>query len=177
MLKIKDIILGDDAKETLFDSYYKITDEDWKDICEDYGYNKDDYDQKIEFMNYMVEDEMSIVAQLLSTIELKNNIISIAQLGLWNCSSIAYYKEYERVENILYTNSERCKILINDNNELYKVTSHHDGTNYEWLRVWRAGVNDNKKDKIKDKIYNGEITLEDIKKYTKPLRILKKHYR
>ena len=175
MLQIKNIILKDETN-TLFDSYYEMSDEEWLDICKEYEYNEDDCEQKIEYTNYIIENEMSIVAQLLNTIELKTDIISIAQLGLWNGSPIAY-KEYGRVENILYSNCDRCKILINDNNELYKVTSHHDGTNYEWLRVWRAGVNDNKKDEIMAKIYNAEITLEEIKKYTKPLRILKKHYK
>lgn len=177
MLQIKDIIPQDETKETLFDSFYEMDEEEWIDICKEYGYNEDNYDQQIDYINYIIENEMSVAAQILNTIKVNNGIVSIAQFGLWNGSVMAY-KEYDRPESILYSNCERCTLLLNDNNELYKVTTHHGGTtNYEWLRAWRSGVNDSKKDEIMDKIYNEEITLEEIKKYTKPLRILKKHYK
>lgn len=98
--------------------------------------------------------------------ELKNNIIVIADLGLWDRRVKTAYKWIgSNLKNILYSDCDYIKIYIKNNN-IRSTQIHHDGTNYLLFRE----LKDNKyRDILENKLYNGSITSKDISRYTKSL--------
>ena len=129
---------------------------------------------------YYVDFEMDreYAYELLDTIDEKEDILVIAELGLWNGKKIGY-KELSNdardiIDRIEY--SELGQIGTIENNKLIATNPHHDGTNFYSFRVWKSGISDNQKSKLLDSLYENNLDANLIKKYTKPLRILKKYW-
>ena len=98
-------------------------------------------------------------------IPLRNKIICIASLGLWNGRHVGY--------RILDNNVNECFRYFEDrptwyveNGDLCCEDIHHDGTNYYRYREVKDGVD---LEEFLDKLYEGSATEEDVEHYTKPL--------
>lgn len=158
---------------------YKLTEEEWKEIAEEKGYDLRDDARKYEFENELYKDNFFYTEHLLGQLDETEDIVVIADLGLWNGRKVGYKELSNRATDVLnginyYGDQE---IYLNEKNEVEAIDPHHDGTNYYRFRVWRAGTSQTSKDKFLNLIYNQEVTEEDIKKYTKALRIPKKLYK
>lgn len=156
--------------------YEYLTDEEWKDLAKENGYDLSDEEIRMEIDYSDFQDYLDYTRSLLDQINEKENIVIIADLGLWNGRVMAYKVISNNARDIITSigSNEYPEIELNNNNELFGKLVHHDGTNYYRFRVWRAGISDTQKDKFLDLIYNQEASEENIVKYTKALRLPKK---
>lgn len=153
-----------------------MTDKEWEEYCHDNECSIDDYDERTWVNNINFEADYYNLEAILSNLNVSDEIIVIADLGLWNGKRIGYKILDNDASSIIngIDYYEYPEIEMNDNNELYAIDAHHDGTNYYRFRVWRSRVSEKSKEKFLDSIYYGEVSENDITKYTKALRIPKK---
>lgn len=97
-----------------------------------------------------------------------NGIIAIADLGLWNGRRVGY-KEYDALEDIMYSSCDYEKIYVDGYGNLRKEESHHDGNNSILYRQWKDGTTDAQRERFLDKCYNGTLKDADISRYTDKL--------
>ena len=97
-----------------------------------------------------------------------NEIIAIADLGLWNGRRTGY-KDYRHLQDIMYTSCDYEKIYVDVYGNLRKRESHHDGANTILYRQWKGDITDIQKDNFRNKCYEGCLTKQDIYRYTKSL--------
>lgn len=106
----------------------------------------------------------------------ENGYVIIGDLGLWNGRVIGY-KEIHYLER-LPREIEWTAAHIEDG-ELMIENSHHDGTNYYYVRAWKNNIKD--KNTLLNALYSATrdgYTLEDeeiqslINRYTKKLRLV-----
>lgn len=101
-------------------------------------------------------------------IRLNEDIIAIADLGLWNGRRFGYKElNSNNISDCLYIDCDFATWYIDRYNNLCCTASHHDGTNYITYRVWKEGLSDTQKNNFLDKIYEGKATTKDITRYTK----------
>ena len=79
-------------------------------------------------------------------IQLSQPILVIADLGLWNATWYVDKKGDFRCDDI-----------------------HHDGTNHYLYRVYKDGVSEYQKDRLKEKLYEGTATRADVTRITRRL--------
>lgn len=103
-------------------------------------------------------------------IQLSRPIIVIADLGLWN-GRFSGYKEIEsgNIKDCLYSEMDYNTWYLDKYGDLRCDAVHHDGTNHYLYRVYKSGVSEAQIDRLKDKIYNGTATRQDITRITKRL--------
>ena len=156
--------------------FKNMTDKEWEDYCYENECSIDDYDERTWADNINFEADYSNLENILSDIKVSDNIIVIADLGLWDGRRTAYKILDKDATSIIsgINYYEYPEIEINENNELYATDVHHDGTNYYRFRIWRSGVSEKVKERFLDSIYYGEVSEDEIVKYTKALRIPKK---
>lgn len=99
---------------------------------------------------------------------LPNNILIIANLGLWS----GRYSGYKEINNnnlnsILNQAQGNYYHVYYDGYNVKADDSHHDGTNHYTFRLIKDNVNI---DNLLEKLYNGTATRNDINNYTKSLR-------
>lgn len=96
----------------------------------------------------------------------KGTIIAIADLGLWS-GRVQGYKTYgNNLASILYSDCETVEWFV-DGKDVKFVGHHHDGTNYI---TYREVKNENHLDTIKELAYDGKLTEELMRKYTRSLK-------
>ena len=156
--------------------FKNMTDKEWKDYCYENECSLDDYEERTWVDNINFETDYSNLENILSEIKVSNEIIVIADLGLWDGRRIAYKVLDEDATSIINSIDyyDYPEVEMNENNELYATDVHHDGINYYRFRVWKSGVSERNKEKFLDSIYYGDVSEEGIVKYTKALRIPKK---
>ena len=88
-------------------------------------------------------------------IQLSQPILVIADLGLWNGRRMGY-KEIPS-GNVDKKGDFRCDDI------------HHDGTNHYLYRVYKDGVSEYQKDRLKEKLYEGTATRADVTRITRRL--------
>ncbi len=119
-----------------------------------------------EMNNTYLDDE-----RMNLDIETKGEILAIADLGLWNGRHQAYKELGHNVANCLQGfvrgNSE-LHIFV-EGSELQAEETHHDGTNHYMFREVRANCSERALEHLKDMLYEGTATQEDIDKCTKPM--------
>ena len=99
-------------------------------------------------------------------IALDEDILVIADLGLWDGRKQGYNIIKGNVSNILNVRYDFAE-WYSDGYNIKGVETHHDGTNYYEYRVIRKNRNIQK---LLDAIYNGEkITRKKLNYYTKSL--------
>lgn len=137
------------------------------DIREEYP-EADDYDLyriAAELNDDYLEDE-----RINLNIELRNPILIIADLGLWNGRHYGYSEiESGNISDCLYSECDYATWYVDDDGEFGCKAVHHDGTNFYRYRVWKDYLSDDEKDELKDKLFDGTAEEEDIEKYTDPL--------
>lgn len=127
-----------------------------------------------EISALMIEQERQFYAEMDFESEeenlnkpLENNILIIADLGLWNGRKSGYKIIKNNLKEILYSATGDYYHLYYDGFNVCARDSHHDGVNYYTFREIKSGVNI---DNLLDKIYSGIATQADINRYTKSLR-------
>lgn len=141
--------------------------EDWKYFIDENCPNESEYEQYrlISEENEMyLEDERAN----LSTVQLNDDVIVIADLGLWN-GHHSGYRELKHVKNA----GELLHSFVNGVSEitwyvdgygnLWADETHHDGTNHYLYREWKPGVN---REILLDRLYTGNATKSDISRFT-----------
>lgn len=129
---------------------------------------EDDYDLFLEDFNYL--------EQLLKDGERTNHnrYVVIGDLDLWNGHVIGY-QDFPYLSQTL-TNIEFSKFCIKDG-EIEIEYAHHDGTNYYYVREFRANANVNKFLCFLLNATNNGYTINDedfwevVNKYTKKLKL------
>lgn len=101
---------------------------------------------------------------------LDNDIVVIADLGLWNGRKSGYKViESGNISDCLVNDSDYCEWYCDSNN--FRCTAHHhDGTNHYLYRMFKVGLTEHQKQTFLSKIYFGRVTPKDITRYTKSIR-------
>lgn len=153
--------------------YDNLTDDDWKYLCENADVNIEDENAKIDYVNFEIENNYydEIDNLKFSNSNEKENILAIANLGLWN-GRVYGYKELGNnleciLEDIDYNDYGK---LFSDRYDIKATIQHHDGTNYCTFRRWKDDLTDKQKENFLDKIWNNTLTKKDITRYTKSIK-------
>ena len=135
-----------------------------KHIIWDYQEPFENEEVSLEDNDLFLEDERQNL-----DIELENEIIAIADLGLWNGRVMGYkLMNSNNISECLQSDYEPTW-YVDENNDFRCDDHHHDGKNYILYREFRSGISDRQKENFIDKIYNGKATEKDIEKYTKKI--------
>lgn len=136
---------------------YEVSDEE---ITED-----DIYNYAYEVNDMWLDDERNNL-----NIKLPEDVVVIADLGLWNGRVKAYKILHERnVAECLYCDDDYVEFYCDDY-DLRCTGSHHDGTNHYLYRMWKEGLTDEQKGNFLYKMYKGKATHKDILRYTRSIR-------
>ena len=144
------------------------------------GYN-DDF-QKAVMVDYadeypdMTEDDACRLAIELNDeylnderanldIDLENNIVIIATLGLWNGHKSGYRVIGKNIAGCLTSNYDPIW-YVDKNGDFRCHEAHHDGVNELLYREFKD-ISETQKENFLDKIYNGTATRHDINRYTR----------
>lgn len=108
---------------------------------------------------YYLDDERDNL-----NIEVPEDIVTIAKLGLWDGQCLGYSIEDSRkISNLLYSNCDYGKWYC-DRYNLRFTGIHHDGTNTYLYRMRKPGISDTQWDNFLTKLYNGEKV--NLSRYT-----------
>lgn len=124
------------------------------------------YDFLADENNTFWEDERSNL-----NIRTDNEIIAIADLGLWNGRRMGYKEMGDNV-NVCLESQVRGMSEIEvyvEGEDLKTEETHHDGTNHYTFREFKSDISDEDKEDFEAMLYNGTATQEDIDKYTMPM--------
>lgn len=157
---------GIKVKGMIWTDYYQDFDH-WKEnLHEMYpDYSDDELYQLMQELNssYLDDERCNL------NIELDENILVIADLGLWNGRRTGYK---EIGSNIRYCLSSDCDFntwYIDGYMNLRCEAIHHDGKNYYLYREWKPGLSEAQKERFKWKLYEGKATSKDLCSYTRKL--------
>lgn len=151
--------------------------DDWRDayaeFIEDNGLDDDPddeyaiYEHMIEVNSLYLDDE-----RMNLDIEVSQPIIAIADLGLWN-GRFSGYKELNScsIKDCLngFDSCEYHEWYVDEQGDLRCTAVHHDGRNYILYRTYRDDVTDEQIEAFLDKIYEGNVTKNDIDMITRRL--------
>lgn len=132
------------------------------------GYSKDDDFWAIacQINNDYLDDE-----RVNLNIEVGDEIIAIADLGLWNGRRMGYKLIHST--NIRDCLSGTCgdyvTWYVDALGDLRCDDTHHDGTNHYLYRAWKDGVSYAQRELLMRKIYCGIATRRDITRLTRKL--------
>lgn len=122
-------------------------------------------DEVYNWINDIQETDYDNIKDELKT--LPNNLIAIADVGLWYGTR----KGYKLINNdeilSLVSNCDYIDVYI-EGNDLKIKGDHHDGTNYITIRQLKD-ISDTIQDRLESSIYNNSNCLYYIKKYTKSI--------
>ena len=147
---------------------YDINLDDYQELFDEYEVT-DEYEKyrfATEENDMYLDDERLNIAE-----ELNENIIVIADIGLWHGRRIGYKEIGNNVADCLNFESdcEYAEWYIDSKKNLRSSQSHHDGTHYLLYRVWKDNLTERMKDHFRNLIYTGKVKSRDISRYTKRL--------
>lgn len=132
------------------------------------AYDESDHDNTMwELNNMYLDDERCNL-----DIQLHEDIIVIADLGLWHGRRIGYkIIESGNIKDCLYDNNcIYCEWYVDDEGELRFYGSHHDGTNHYFYRVFKSCTTDDERDDLMNALYHGRPNAQELtSKYTERL--------
>ncbi len=142
----------------------------WKqDLKADYPDLEDeDYEAMAYDLNagYLDDERMNL------DVTVGDEILVIADIGLWDGRRMGYQIiEKGNISECLYA-SKDCDYnewYVDRDGEFRSTQTHHDGTHYLTYRKWKAGVSEDDRDDLLNKIYRGVATREDIDAVTEKL--------
>ena len=102
-------------------------------------------------------------------VELEENIVVLADLGLWFGRRDGYKEIGNNISEALYTNDDYITWYV-DRYDMRGDGAHHDGDNHYLYRVWKNGITDTQKENFLNKWASGKATRKDVTRYTKSLR-------
>ncbi len=103
-------------------------------------------------------------------IQLSQPILVIADLGLWHGRRMGY-KEIGsgNIRDCLYSNNDNTTWYVDKNGDFRCDDVHHDGRNHYLYRVYKDGVSEYQKNRLKEKLYDGTATRADVVRITRRL--------
>ena len=103
-------------------------------------------------------------------IQLSQPILVIADLGLWNGRRMGY-KEIPsgNIRDCLSGGYDYTTWYVDKKGDFRCDDIHHDGTNHYLYRVYKDGVSEYQKDRLKKKLYEGTATRADVTRITRRL--------
>lgn len=125
--------------------------------------------ERIDLMYEQNADYLSDERQNLD-IQLSAPILVIADLGLWYGRRMGY-KEIPsgNIRDCLYSDADYNTWFVDKRGDLRCDAVHHDGTNHYLYRTYKDGVTDAQIEALKDKLYRGVATRQDITRVTRRL--------
>lgn len=156
-------IFNDDPTKFKFDEVKNTLAKEWNEEPESID-NDDVWDRIYNEIDWTFDDEFNNL-----DIKTENDIIAIANMGLWYGKRTGYKLLSRRnLNEIMCCGGEDYNHLYYDGFNVYKEAIHHDGTNYIMFREVRPDVNI---EKLCDIIYNNEvINRATLNRYTRSLR-------
>lgn len=147
----------------------------WKESFEDYiqanelDINPNDENALYDYIqetNWMYLDDLK--SEL--NIKLKNPIIMIANLGLWNGRHSGYKLiNSGNIKDCFYSSCDYAEWSVDGYGNLVSEQSHHDGTNYLVYRELKEGLSEKQIDNFLEKIYHNAFSGRDISRYTRKI--------
>ncbi len=103
-------------------------------------------------------------------IQMPQEILVIADLGLWNGKPMGY-KEISsgNIKDCLYSDTDYTEWYVDKYGDLRADAIHHDGTNHYLYRVYKDSATETQRENLKNKLYCGKATRADITRITKRL--------
>lgn len=143
--------------------------EQWEDfLTEEYPEVTDENKQwelVTDLNNAYLEDERTNL-----DIQLNNDIIVIADLGLWNGRRQGYrIIKSGNIKDCLYDNCDYITWYC-DRYNFRANAIHHDGTNHYLYRVFRDEITEKQKENFLYNVYNGRLNQRMIRRYTKSIQ-------
>lgn len=147
---------------------YNVNLKDYEDFLEEYYPDITSEEEKYyiieELNNQCLEDERARLDILLD-----DDIIIIADIGLWNDRRRGYKKLHSNNIADCLQFAEDCyyaEWYVDPYGNLKSRQSHHDVTHYLLYRAWKKGVTDEQKENVLDGLYNGTISQRTLRRYT-----------
>ena len=131
------------------------------DGCEDEPTDYEIYERIQEENSLFYADEHAQLAE----IDLPENIICIADLGLWDGNRCGY-REFDDLADCMQTSCDYAEWYVDQYGNFRGTGVHHDGTNSYLYRMWKPGLSDEQRENFMWKIYTGKVTPADISRYT-----------
>jgi hypothetical protein len=147
---------------------YNIDVKDYQELFDEYEVT-DEYEQyrlAYEENDRYLDDERANIAE-----ELDENIIIIADIGLWDGRRIGYKEIGSNVADCLEfeKDCDYAEWYVDSKKNLRSSQSHHDGTHHLLYRVWKKNLSERAKENFRNLIYTGKVKPRDITKYTRRL--------
>ena len=146
------------------------------DVIESIAKDMMEYDEILEWDNaldqaYEVNAESLEDEKRNLNIEVGDEIIIIADLGLWDGRRQAYklLRKTNIADCLTGTCGDYVTWFVDDRGDLMCRDCHHDGTNLYTYRAWKDGISETQQENFLDKLYNGNATRKDITRYTRRL--------
>ena len=124
------------------------------------------WDTACELNAEYLEDERANL-----NIEVGDEILIIASLGLWDGRKMAYKLLHKtNIKDCLTgTCGDYVTWFVDDRGDLMCRDIHHDGTNIYTYRAWKPGITETQKENFCEKVYQGTATRKDITRYTRKI--------
>lgn len=163
------------VKHTIW-SNYDIDYKDWlEDLESDYPNitEEEKYELVDEINNSYLDDE-----RINLDIELGNEIIILADLGLWDGRHSGYKLiKSGNIKDCLYSDCDYADWYVDTDGDMKCNAYHHDGCNHYVYRTWKAKTSEKQKREFLNNVYNGTATSEDAARYTKSIgKVVSKVY-
>lgn len=122
---------------------------------------------------YQLNDDYLDDERANLNVEVGDEIIIIASLGLWNGRRMGYKELHKtNIRDCLdtgHTCGDYITWYVDERGDLMCENTHHDGTNFYTYRAWKDGISDTRKENFLNKVYHGIATRDDITRYTRKL--------
>ena len=149
-------------------SNYHLDFEDWR---EDLEAEYPDLSES-ELMEMMYERNNDYLSdeRINLDIPLSQPILVIGDLGLW-FGRRSGYKEIPsgNIRDCLFSDTDYTTWYVDKKGDFRCDDIHHDGTNHYLYRVYKDGVSEYQKDRLKEKLYEGTATRADVTRITRRL--------
>ena len=148
------------------------------DVIESIAKDMMEYDEALEWdraldQAYEVNAEYLDDEKLNLNIEVGDEIIIIADLGLWNGRRQGYKLLHKtNIRDCLTgTCGDYVTWYVDTLGDLRCDDTHHDGTNLYTYRAWKAGISEEQQENFLAKVYRGRATRKDITRYTRKIGV------
>lgn len=142
--------------------------DDWRDFLEEEY--PDCSEEELYQLMYENNDSYLSDERMNLNIQLSQPILVIAELGLWHGRRMGYREiESGNIRDCLYSNYDYTTWYVDKNGDFRCDDTHHDGTNHYLYRVYKDGVSEYQKDRLKEKLYEGTATRADVVRVTRRL--------
>lgn len=162
-------------KHVIWSNDYDVIEQLEKDIRENpddfvAGYSDGD-DGDFWAIAYQLNDDYLDDERANLNIEVGNEIIIIASLGLWDGRRMGYKELHSQNirDCLIGTVGDYVTWYVDERGDLMCEDIHHDGTNFYTYRAWKGNMSETQRENFLDKVYRGVATRDDINRYTRKI--------